>query len=126
MTIQRGTHIPANQSDLNPNGVGLQQIRLYNQFSVQGDSQNYWWISFSHADGHRGCLLTQDKEQGDLFKMMDRITAAGLNPGGDDVAVFCVTAQQLMQSGDGWMLEKCDILQSHKTMVDKGSPSIFL
>lgn len=119
-------HLDLNESEINPDGVGAQQIKLYNTAAVQGDPQNYWWLSFASKEGHLGCLLTQDQEQGDLFRMMDRILAAGLNPGGEDVAVFCVTAGQLLESGDGWMLEKCDILVPHKEMAAKGSPSVFL
>lgn len=103
-----------------------QQVTQYNTPDVVGDPGNHWWLSFAGSDGHMGCLLTQDVEQGELHKMLDRITKAGLNPGGDDVAVFCVTAAQLRASGDEWMLDKCDEIQSHAAMAAKGSPSVFL
>lgn len=119
-------HNPLNESDLNPDGVGAQTIKLYNRFAVQGDPQNYWWLSFANKHGNVACLLTQDQEAGELFKLMDRITAAGLNPGSPDVAVFCVTATGLMETGDAWMLEKCDVLVPAKTMQANGSASIRL
>lgn len=101
-----------------------QELVLHNIHQVQGDPDNLWKVQFcakspigdakldAELTNYRVMyvLLTPDKEGGDLFKMIDRITEAGLNPGLPKVYVQATTVTAMQTSADRWMLDSPDTL----------------
>lgn len=104
-----------------------QELVLHNTHQVQGDPDNLWKVQFAADSLHESMkrfrdnpsgpairvmyvLLTPDKEGGDLFKMIDRITEAGLNPGLPKVYVQATTVTAMQTSADRWMLDSPDTL----------------
>lgn len=99
-----------------------QELVLHNTHQVQGDPDNLWKVQFAapveRAPAPPGSrvmrtmyvLLTPDIEGGDLFKMIDRITENGLNPGLPKCYVQATTVTAMATSADRWMLDSMDTL----------------
>lgn len=99
-----------------------QSITLLNTHQEQGSPENLWRVQFAAKPqglGHAPyrtmfTLITPDQEQGDMFKLMDRITAAGLNPGLPKVWIQATNIMAMQTSSDKWMLDSMDTLHARR------------
>lgn len=101
-----------------------QRVQLMNTFPTQGDPGNIWWVSLNADDKCIGVVATRDVEQGDMWKMLDRIEQHALKA--NDIAVACITEAEIAQHGDGWMLDTLDVLIPPEEITFRGHTKVYI
>lgn len=96
----------------------LQTVTLLNQHAERGHADNLWRVGYTtkpHPNGElrrlRWTVLTPaDGEDADIFRLLDRLAEAGLNPGSSHVYVYATTIPEIFASEDRWMLDAINTL----------------
>lgn len=100
-----------------------QELTLVNTHAEQGSPENLWKVQFAARKLNLGnkaqyrtmyVLVTPDRWQGDIFKLMDYLTEKKLNPGLPKVWIQATNIMAMQTSADKWMLDSMDTLHERK------------
>lgn len=113
-----------NEMPLPALGYGGQRVNLLNSFATQGAPGNIWWVSLNANDKMLGAIPTRDVEAGEMWKMLERIEKQTIMA--NDLAVACLTEDQIHAHNDAWILDSLDTLIPPEELEFRGCGSVYV